>query len=84
MKDPKKWIKDCLSKGRFKLSLHATERMVQRYVFEADIKSCGRTAKMLEFQTKNNTWKVIGKDLDGEKLTVICAFKVGVLIVTVY
>ena len=58
--------------------------MVQRFVFEADIKSCGRTAKKFDFQAENDTWKVIGKDLDGDKLTVICAIKDGVLIVTVY
>ena len=84
MQDIKKLIKECLAKGKFTLTLHAAERMSERYVFEADIKSCGKTAKKIEFQPNNNTWKVLGKDLDGDRLTVICTFKDGVLIVTVY
>jgi hypothetical protein len=80
----KSWIKRNLSEGNFRLSVHAASRIEERYVFEADIKSCGRTAKKVEFQPADDTWKVVGKDLDGFKLTVICSVRSGMLIVTVY
>lgn len=84
MEETKKFIRVCLAKGRFKLTLHAAERMSERFISQSDIKSCGKTAKKIEFQPDNKTWKVIGKDSDAEKLTVICTVKDGVLIVTAY
>lgn len=84
LNDFKKWVKVRLARGEFKLSIHAVERMAQRLVFESDIKACGRTCKKIEYQESKKSWKVIGKDLDGYKLTVICSVKDGVLIVTVY
>jgi hypothetical protein len=80
----KEWIKKSLSKGEFLLSIHAISRMHERYVLEADIMACGKTAKTIEFQPDKNTWRVIGKDLDGLKLTIICSLKDNILIVTVY
>ena len=80
----KEWIKKSLSRGEFHLSLHAISRMYERSVFEADIITCGKTAKKIEFQSNKQTWKVEGKDLDGGKLIVICAVRDNILIVTVY
>jgi hypothetical protein len=63
---------------------HAAERSIQRFISKADIQSCGRTAKKIEFQHEKKTWKVIGKDLDKEKITVVCSLKDDLLIVTVF
>jgi hypothetical protein len=79
-----KWIKQRLASGQFKISVHASIRMQERFVLEADIKSCGATARKIEYQADLKTWKVIGKDLDGEKITVICSVKNQLLIVTVF
>ena len=84
MSSIEKWIIDSLSNGKFKLSIHAVDRMHERCVSEVDIRCCGRTTKTIEFQSEKKTWKVIGKDIDGYKITVICTVKNDVLIVTVY
>lgn len=80
----KQEIKQKLARGEFRITSHAVTRMNERYITEADIKSCGRTAKRLTFQEDNDSWKVVGKDLDGYKITVICAVRGHMLIVTVY
>jgi hypothetical protein len=79
-----KWIKQNLIAGRFRLSLHASERSTLRVVTENDIRHCGRTAKSIKFQAPRDTWRVIGLDRDGEPLNVICAVHEQLLIVTVY
>ena len=84
MDETSKWIRECLMEGRFRLSIHASERGRQRIVTEEDIKRCGKPAKSIKFQSRHKTWRVIGKDCDGEKLNVICAVHEMLLIVTVY
>jgi hypothetical protein len=78
------WIKKSLIMGRFRLSLHASERSEERLVTENDIRHCGRTAKSVKFQELRGTWRVIGLDVDGELLNVICSVQGQLLIVTVY
>ena len=79
-----KWIQTCLSEGRFRLSIHATERASKRFVSENDIRRCGKTAKSIKFQPFKKTWRVVGKDCDDEILNVICTVHEMLLIVTVY
>jgi hypothetical protein len=45
---------------------------------------CGRTATKVAFQPDRETWKVIGKDLDDLKLTVICDVRDHIIIVTLF
>ena len=78
------WIRTCLVKGRFRLSIHAGERSQQRIVTVDDIIKCGKTATKIKFQPQKDTWRVTGRDLDGETLNVICVVYEMVLIVTVY
>ena len=84
MDETAKWIQTCLREGRFRLSIHAGERGSQRIVSENDIRRCGKTAKSIKYQPLKKTWRVIGKDCDGEILNVICAVHEMLLIVTVY
>jgi hypothetical protein len=78
------WIKQQLSNGNFRLSLHAGIRLGQRFITESDIIACGRTSKSIVFQEDRQNWKVVGTDLDGMKLTVVCDIRDGLIIVTVF
>lgn len=78
------FIKRLLVRGHFKMSFHAQERAIERFVTQADIIHCGLTASKIKFQPARNTWKVIGKDIDRSALTVICKLRNNLLIVTVY
>lgn len=73
-----------LKAGNFLLSLHAARRMKQRSVTDADIRACGRSAERCRYHAQNKTWRVDGTDLDGEKITVICAFNRDIIIVTIF
>ncbi|MFC2075364.1 DUF4258 domain-containing protein [Bdellovibrionota bacterium] len=78
-------IKEKLGLGKFRLTLHAMIRTEERFVTFADIKQCGKTAKKIENQKEKDTWKVVGKDLDNRKLTVICDVEnKEVFIVTIF
>lgn len=77
-------IKQMIARGDFRLSFHAEQRAIERFVLEADIKKCGNTASCIRYQHGHGTWKVIGKDLDGNKLTVICKLRRELLIVTIF
>lgn len=79
-----KWLKNKLATGDFRLSVHASLRSGERFLTEFDIIACGKTATKVIFQPEKDTWKVIGKDLDSLKLTVICAVRDHVVIVTLY
>jgi len=79
-----KKIQQMLARGDFKMSFHAEQRAIERFVLESDIMQCGRTVSRIKSQDDMRTWKVTGKDLDGEKLTVVCKLRAGLLIVTVY
>jgi len=77
-------ILKALREGDFLLSVHAATRMQKRSITSADIQACGRTAKTCRMQPERRTWRIEGKDLDGEALTVICAADDGVFIVTLF
>ena len=84
MDETARWIRKSLCEGRFRLSVHAGERGSERLATENDIIQCGKTAKKIKFQPEKNTWRVTGKDCDGETLNVICAIHEMLLIVTVF
>jgi hypothetical protein len=82
--EPHEHIVACLARGEFRLSLHALDRANERIVTEADIIQVGKTARHCVLQPERETWRVVGRDLDGMRLTVICALEEGVLVVTVF
>ena len=74
-----------LETGNFLLSVHAVRRMRQRSVTKADIEACGRTATACICQPERGTYRVDGKDLDGEPLTVVCGIDdEEIIIVTLF
>ena len=77
-------ILEALKAGEFLLSVHAAGRMTRRSVSKIDIQACGRTATSCTHQSERGTFRVEGKDLDGESLTVICAADAKVIIVTLF
>ena len=79
-----KWLKQKLATGDFRLSIHAGLRCAERFLTEADIIACGRTATKVVFQPGKEHWKVVGKDLDHLKLTIICDVHDRVIVVTLY
>lgn len=78
------WLKQRLATGDFRLSLHARQRSGERYLTEGDIMACGKTATKVIFQPDRETWKVVGKDLDDLKITVICDVRDKVIVVTMF
>lgn len=76
-------ILSALSSGNFFVSVHGLERMMQRDVFEVDIKCVADTCTEV-LQQNHGTWRVDGFDTHNIPLTVIVAEEDGVIIVTVY
>jgi hypothetical protein len=79
-----KAILEALKAGRFNLSVHAAERMIERSVTNADIQACGRTATNCMHQPRKGTFRVDGLDMDGQPLTIICAADGTVVVVTIF
>ncbi len=84
MKIESEAILEALKAGRFLISFHAAERMLQRSVTKADIQACGRTVTACIYQEDRETYRIQGQDLDGEPLTVVCGVDDVAVIVTVY
>ena len=66
----------------FRISLHARERMTERSVTVADIATCAKTGTIK--YDRDGKFDVVGKDLEGDDLKVVCAFDGDVLIVTIF
>jgi hypothetical protein len=79
-----KKILDALSSGEFLLSMHAVNRMNQRSITAADIRSCGCSARSCKYQWRQGTWRIEGEDLDREPITVVCGLEQAVIIVTIF
>jgi hypothetical protein len=67
----------------FSLTFHARQRMAERMIRIEDIGNVGFTAYEKDRQS-NGRWKLVGKDLDGDELAVICIYDGGTLVVTIY
>ena len=71
-----------LALGNFRLTRHALVRMAQRTVTKADIRQVGRFGVVKS--SIGGKIKVIGEDLDGDALTVVCVYECGTLVITVF
>ena len=71
-----------MTSGNFYLTRHAAERMGQRNISKVDIRSVGRTGAVKEIA--EDKYKVIGSDIDGDELTVVCVYEAGTLVITVF
>lgn len=75
-------ILDDLRSGTFLITAHARKRMHERGAAKADIVECGNTGTVTP--QEDGKYKVTGCDVDGDALTVICAYDDGTLVVTLY
>ncbi len=71
-----------LANGNYRVTLHAKQRMSERNITHADVRHCGLDA--VAFRQSDGKFKVVGRDLDSERLTLICVFEDGVLIISAF
>ena len=74
-------VLNLLSRGKYKVTLHAKQRMAERKITHADIKHCALTGYAKLFEDKI---KVTGLDCDSESMTLICVNGNGVILITVF
>jgi hypothetical protein len=77
-------IRDLAAKGAIAYTRHALDRMDQRGAQRADVKRALSQAQSCSYQAENDRWKVEGKDLDGDDLTVVVSIEADLIVVTVY
>ncbi len=70
--------------GRVEFTEHAAQRMRERGAQRADVLRGIATATTAAPQPGRGTWRLDGVDLDGDALTVACALREGVVVVTVF
>lgn len=75
-------ILSALSLGDYRVTFHAKLRMSERNISHADIRNCGQSG--LAIVQSDGKIKVVGRDIDGAQLTLICVIEDGVLLVTVF
>jgi hypothetical protein len=77
-------INDAGKTGSFYITPHANQEAKECSASRYDIQEALRTAYQANHQPTNDRWRVLGKDLDGDDLTVIVVFDAGVVVVTVF
>lgn len=71
--------------GRFEISQHAEERMLQRGAAFRDVKAALISCSSARWQTDQESWKMEGGvDTDGDPLTIAVVLENGVLVVTLF
>ncbi len=70
--------------GEFIFTLHARERMNERFVSEMDIVEVAKTLRSIRYQAEKDTFLLSGLSTWKEKLTVSAALRGQVIIVTVF
>lgn len=70
--------------GAFILTVHARERMNERFVSEIDIVEVAKTLRSIRYQKEKDTYLLSGLSTWKEKLMVSAALRAQVIIVTVF
>ena len=70
--------------GDFVLTVHARERMNQRFVSEMDIVQVAKTLRSIRYQEGKDMYLLSGLSTWKERLTVSAALRGQVIIVTVF
>jgi hypothetical protein len=76
-------IRRAAATHQLRIVTHARERMVQRGMRLADVEHACLSALDATLQD-NERWRLDGKDLDGDPLTVIATIQADVIVVTVF
>ncbi|MBI4405051.1 MAG: DUF4258 domain-containing protein [Deltaproteobacteria bacterium] len=79
-----KFILKEIRAGNFVLTVHARERMNERFISELDIVEVAKTLRSILYQKKNDTYLLTGLSTWKEKLMVSAAVRGKVIIVTVF
>lgn len=78
-------IQGLCAAGRYHISRHAWERMIERSATPRDVLRAVATATRARHQPHGGTWRVLGgADLVGDDLTVIVALEGQVVVVTIF
>ncbi len=70
--------------GRVRFTTHAEQRMEQRHVTRREVSRAIATATDVSPSGEAEAWRLDGRDTDGDALTVVCALRDGVIVVTVF
>jgi hypothetical protein len=76
-------IRSSLVSGQYRVTFHARQRMGERMISDTDINHCAFVASEIRIQG-NGKFKVVGTDLDGEELIIICAWDGETIIITLF
>lgn len=79
-----KFIIKRIKAGAFVLTVHARERMNERFVSEMDIVEVAKTQRSIRSQEEKDTYLLSELTVWKEKLTVSAALRGQVIIVTVF
>mgnify|MGYP001562672143 CR=1 FL=1 len=79
-----KFILAQLKVGNFSLTIHARERMNERFISELDIVEIAKTLRSIRRQKTNDTYLLSGLSTWKEKLKVSVAVRKEVIVVTVF
>lgn len=75
---------DQIKKENFIITIHARERMNERFVTVDDIVSAANTASEVIFQSEKETYLLKGNSCWGEELSIVAAIENEIVIVTVF
>ena len=73
-----------LSNRKYLITLHARQRMSERFISDADIAEASQNLISFEYQGKNNTYLLKGYDSWEEVLVISIAVRENIIIVTVF
>ncbi|MGE0633686.1 MAG: DUF4258 domain-containing protein [Pseudobdellovibrionaceae bacterium] len=75
---------DQVGRGEYQLTLHGKQRMSERRISHKDIRHCAQHG--LLFIQRDQKIRIVGPDLDGETLSLICIDEADskILIITVF
>ena len=73
-----------IQEGDFVITIHARERMNERFVSELDIVEVARTLKEIRYQIANNTYYLSGLSTWKQDLALSVSLRENVVIVTVF
>jgi len=76
-------VQRSLRRGDFLLTRHAEIRMRERNIVSNDIRSMARTCEQIA-ALSDHKYKIVGKDLDGNTLSVIAIYENQAVIITLY
>ena len=76
-------IRGFAAAGRIRIEPHARQRMKERGARFSDVEHALVNAARCALQ-ENGRWRVDGRDLDGDDITLVVVIEAGVVVVTLF